>query len=200
MSVLKKSLLGLSAVVLLFTLGVSHFIWINETFDPDEPLSVLEKTVVYSGHATMVAGGFLVGYTEVAQEAFYLHIDGPEKREWRSSFPSSSPRVQKALEGLRADLRSGARHATATVAWPRYTAENGRHALALNSFQITSKKAGDGGVIYRGVVRCSYPEDAPVTIRTGLFAFRLNEGVYRALEKAGWLHPYDAVWRWREPL
>lgn len=181
-------------------LGVSHFVWISHNYEPGDSLCFAEKLTVYSGHAAMVAGGFVTGHPEVAQEAFYLHIDGPEKREWFSRFPAGSRRVQKAMKKTNAKLKGGAPHARATVAWPRYTYNNQRYGLALNSFDIVATLTDDGDVMYRGAVECSYPEDAPVTIGPGSFQFTLNEGVYHALQDAGWLHPYTAVWWWDGPL
>lgn len=180
--------------------GVAHFLWICQTYEPDESLSTLEKVTVYSGHATMVAGGFVTGHTEVAQEAFYLHIDGPDKRQWYSDFPARSPKVRAAMKRMNEKLRDDAPHTRSTVTWTHYTYENQKYGLALNSFDIAATVTDEGDVIYRGEVECSYPEDAPVTLDAGPFEVTLNEGVYHALEDAGWLHPYRAVWWWKGPL
>lgn len=196
----RNLLIGAASVALILTVGVAHFLWINQTYERGDALSFIEKATVYSGHMAMIAGGNQLGFSEVAEEAFYMHFDGPKQREWVSYFPAGSPRVRKAMDALRSEIHTGKPHATATVAWPRYTPSNGRHALALNSFDIVATDTDDGKMMYRGEVRCSYPEHAPVTITIDPFNLRLNEGVYHALEDAGWLHPYDAVWWWDGPL
>lgn len=199
-SLLKKSLWGLGFFALLTLLGVARFVWLSSSFDPKEPLSLPDKVIVYSGHATMVAGGFLAGYPEVAQEAFYLHVPGPERRYWRSDFPAHSPLVQEHMAVLRKQIVNGQSRATTRVAWTHYTQANQRWGLALNALQLVAERS-KGHIHYQGTVECSYPEDAPIVLPTGLgFGIPLNEGLYRSLEKAGWLHPYDAVWVWSEEL
>lgn len=192
--------LGLAGLVLVAALFVARFLSLSEEYDPDTPLPVYDKVVVYTAHATMVAGGFVWGYREVAQEAFYLHVPGPGERTWRSDFPSASPRVQKHVQTLRDRIMGGQRSAQVRVTWAGYAPESQRFGLALNALDLTARRDGDS-IVYTGVVECSYPEQAAlsVTLVEGV-TLTLEEGLYRALERSGWLHPYDARWTWREPL
>lgn len=200
MRFLRYLAIGFAAILLLAVLGAARFSYISTSYEPSTVLPIYDKAIIYCGHAAMVAGGFVAGYPEVAQEAFYMHIPGPKEQQWQPEFPSRSPRVQKHVEALEAQVRSGASNATSRVAWTHYTPANQRYALALNPLSVEAERS-NGKIHYRGTVECSYPEDALIRIHTGLgINIPLNEGLYRALEKAGWLHPYDAVWVWSEPL
>jgi hypothetical protein len=195
---LRNLLIGVAAAAFIIALGFGHFLYINDTYEPGDSLNLAERVTVYTGHAVMVYGGYSVGLTEVAEEAMFLHFNGPERRRWASSFPATSPRVRAAMTGMKGELKSGAPRSTRTVQWPGYTPANARQALALNSFDIVATTTEDGMILYRGVVHCSYPEDGPARLDFGLFTVTLNEGVYHALQDAGWLYPYRAVWWWEE--
>jgi hypothetical protein len=188
------------AIAVVAAVAVGRFVALSADYDPGEPLSVPDRAVVYAGHATMVAGGVAAGYTEVAQEAFYLHVPGSGSRTWHSDFPSESPRVQDQLTRIRRALRQGQSSASAQVVWRSYTPENQRFGLALNPLDVTGRREGNQ-VVYRAVVECSYPRKARIDLPIlGGLSIPLEEGLYRALERAGWLHPYDAVWTWTGPL
>ena len=199
-STFRKTVWIMGTISLLVMIGLSRFVWLSVSFDPSEQLSFPDKVVVYSGHAMMVGGGFVAGYSEVAQEALYLHIPGPDRRHWRSNFPAQSPLVQEHMEKLRKKIARGKSQASTRVVWHHYTEANQRWGLALNALRIIAERA-NGRIRYRGIVECSYPEDALITLPTGLgVGIPLNEGLYRSLEEAGWLHPYNAVWHWSKPI
>lgn len=197
---LKYGALTISVFLLLATIGALRFVHLSSFYEPGDKLSLVDKAIVYSGHATMVAGGYAVGYREVAAEAFYLHVPGPDRREWYSCFPSRSPLVQEGQRKVKQQIRSGAPHGTARVSWHGYKAATQRWSLALNSMHLVGKPNGED-ILYLGVVEISYPEQSNTLIETSFgLSIPLEEGLYRALEKEGWLHPYVAHWYWKESV
>lgn len=192
--------LTVATFLLLAAIGAARFVHLSSSYKPGDKLSLIDKAVVYSGHATMVVGGYVVGYREVAAEAFYLHVPGPARREWYSCFPSRSPLVQEAQRKVEQQIRSGAPHGTAHVSWSGYQADTQRWSLALHSMYLVGKPKGKD-ILYLGAVEISYPEESNTLIDTGFgFSIPLEPGLYRALEKAGWLHPYVAHWYWKKSL
>jgi hypothetical protein len=189
-------------VVFLVGVGaVARFLHLSATFDPDERLSTVDASIVYMGHLTMVGGGYVFGMPEVATEALYLHF--PEKNTvWFSDFPAQSPRVQAKLKCLRTRLDSGQDHARTRVVWPRYTWENMRHGLALNTLTVAAfKDKEDGTYKYGGYVSTQYPRRGTLTIGHPFgIPIQLEEGLYRRLQERGWLHPYTAEWYWTDPI
>jgi hypothetical protein len=164
---------------------------------------------VYGLNLVMGAGGYLVGYPEVADETLALAWPGAPVRRWDSDFAMGSPKVRAAVrEMVRGLPASGASQAilpSQSVDWPTYGFETDsmRVALAVNCpFLIEGRGHRDDGGAWildlSGTARIAYPRRAfiPLGVRRNGKPWGLDEGLFWVLEERGWLHPYTAVWSW----
>ncbi|WP_331118358.1 hypothetical protein [Archangium sp.] len=172
-------------------------------------LSTPERVQVATLNLAMGLGGYALGYPEVASETLWMFVPGPRERVWRGDFAMESSLVR---ENVRAMLEEARRHGKAEgpvtlskrrVLWTkRQLGEDSlRVALALNSPLWLE------GVAYRedkgwrlelqGRAAVRYPSRNRVPLGR-LFGQPLviEEGLFAALQDAGWLHPYVAVWSW----
>ncbi|HUB08749.1 MAG TPA: hypothetical protein VMB50_17205 [Myxococcales bacterium] len=174
-------------------------------------LTFRDRLGLYGLNAVMGAGGWLAGFPEVAGETLALAWPGPPVRTWSSDFAMGSPRVRSALgkalaalppspEGTEVEL------ATLRIAWPTYSRDEDsmRVALALNSPFFLGGRArrtgqGRGWVVdLTGTAVVAYPHRffLPLGVLPDGQPWGLDEGLFWALQRAGWLHPYTAEWHW----
>lgn len=143
-------------------------------------------------------------FPEVAQEHLLLHLPGGDRAR-ESDFALRSPRVAEPLNMFTerlpaptpgaAPLRFGPRRITFT-----YGQDDPRVALALNPCLLSAVATPqDGGwrVEAEVAVEVRYPPRSPLQ----MFAYRgepfiVEEGLFYALQEAGWYHPYTMTWRW----
>jgi hypothetical protein len=168
-------------------------------------LTSVNKAGLYGFSMAMGVGGLAV-YPEVAIEHLWLHHDGPQVRRWNSSFPLQA----KAVRAHLAEFASRLTHAnpkTNRLAIPEetfafeYGKDPWRVALALNPVSIRGEAVRKDGVwvLYvSGLVPVRYPRESRVSIpipHTG--ELTIQEGLFHALQQAGWLYPYLAEYRWK---
>ena len=156
--------------------------------------SARDKLGIYGLNLAMGAVGALVGFPEVAMETLLLTVPGPRERTFASDFPMRSPKVRTAARAMLGDPRPR------TVVWSYEPSESARVALACNALHLVGEPVRQGsrrGVEIRGTVEISYADR--YFLEMAHFPGRtigVEEGLFRMLEVAGWLHPYDAVWIW----
>lgn len=171
-----------------------------------EALSTRDLAGVWLLNLGMAAGGTAVGFPEVALETALLAVPGPETRVFRSSFAMGSPAVADVVDVYAASLR-GAPGPEVTLPARRVVFDavrdhaGARVALALNPATISGVARRDGDV-WRLDLQASVPVDYPASAHLRLFGVAgtdvvIDEGLYDALERRGWLHPYTATWGWR---
>jgi len=168
---------------------------------------------LYGWNLTLAAGGFVVGFDEVARETLALTRAGPRERVWESAFALRSPKVRQAVVEMARDLpreaRDGARHTlpTRTVAWTEYStaSDSLRVALALNSPLVLSGVAERRNRTWwmdlRARAAIAYPRSALLRIGPvlGSDPLTFDEGLFWVLQERGWLHPYTVTWMWSMP-
>lgn len=168
-----------------------------------------EKLSLFSLNIAMAAGGFAVGFPEIAKETLYLCLGGPSIRAWESDFAMRSPKVRAAIQGL---VDFAERHEKqerplllpeTQISWNQYStkADSLRVALALNSpMKLRGTAHREGAHWHLQLVasaRVEYPRRAVHSIfAVDGKAVQLDEGLFWVLQQSGWLHPYTAEWRW----
>lgn len=171
--------------------------------------SMSDTLGVYGLNVIMALGGFVAGFPEVATETLSLCSQGPPTRIWYSDFAMRSPKVRAEIHKLIefADNQGKGENPLTLpmtrIAWNGYSmrSDSARVALAVNSpFEL-------GGTAYRegahwrleliGRARVEYPHRSVLPLFS-LDGERIefDEGLFWALQKNGWLHPYVAEWRW----
>jgi hypothetical protein len=173
-------------------------------------LSTPERVQVATLNLAMGLGGYVLGYPEVASETLWMFVPGPRVREWRSDFAMESPLVRQHVRELleEAHQRHGRAEGPVTlskrrVLWTKRNLERDslRVALALNSplflEAVAYPQSSGWHLEIRGKAAVRYPHRNRVPLGR-LFGQRLviEEGLFAALQEAGWLHPYEAVWSW----
>jgi hypothetical protein len=81
-----------------------------------------DLAAVYGWNLALSAGGFLVGFDEVAWETLSLTRAGPRVRVWESAFALRSPRVRQAVLEMARDL-------------PRDASDGARHTLPATTIE-----------------------------------------------------------------
>ncbi len=159
-----------------------------------DAFSAREKLGIYGLNLAMGVTGAAVGFPEVAMETLLLTIPGGPVRNFESDFPMRSPKVRDAVAAMLVDSRPR------TVAWAYSGQDSMRVALACNSLHLTGEPVVDDGrrgLRVSGRVQISYAERYFLVIgRIPGRTLGIEEGLFRMLERAGWLFPYDAVWTW----
>jgi hypothetical protein len=154
-------------------------------------LRLHEKLGIYGLNAVMAL--FALPFSpEASRETFLLMFpDRDGVRRFESSF---FLRSEKALAALKA--RRGREEVRVSWSVSEYALGNAeaRCALALNPCLLSVAEA-DGRAIYSVRVRVEYPSACEVVLLQKPLRIVCQEGLFGYLQKIGWLHPYDAVWR-----
>ncbi|WP_224370941.1 hypothetical protein [Hyalangium versicolor] len=172
-------------------------------------LPLPERVQVATLNLAMGLGGYAAGYPEIASETLWMFVPGSPVREWRSDFAMESLLVrQKVRELLEEARRRGSTGAPVklrrrSVQWTKRDLgrDSLRVALALNSplyLEAVAYPQGKGWRLeIRGRAAARYPSRSRTQLGQ-LFGQPLviEEGLFAALQDAGWLHPYEAVWSW----
>jgi hypothetical protein len=156
----------------------------------DHELTFDEKCNIYTLNIVISVFSFPL-YPEVSLESLLLIF--PTKngcRAFKNGFFLKSPKINKAI-------MAECGNDTIIVMWKlkdySFGAKEARYALALNPCRIIKKKIGAKD-IYETKVRVEYPMKSEVTLMKYPIELKIEEGLFGYLQKAGWLHPYDAIW------
>lgn len=160
----------------------------------NEELGFIEKFNVYGLNIAMSAFGYPV-YPEVSLETFYLAF--PSKngvRYFHNGFFLKSKKIREALSAQPGKSEM-------IVRWKvddySMGSSEARFALALNACFLKIKKTGTK-TVYEAKVRVEYPASSEVVLMKKPLEIKVEEGLFAYLQKAGWLHPYNAVWAAKE--
>lgn len=172
--------------------------------DGPEAFDRRDLAAIWGLNLGMAAGGFAVGFPEVACETLLLATPGPEVRDFHGDFAMRSPRVRRAVAAMAADVRAGRAPARRRVDWPSYAEpdESLRVALALNApLYLDGAVTDDGRLAVLGSAEIAYPRRA--RLRFGRLLGRelvLDEGLFWVLQERGWFDVYVARWHWTVAL
>ena len=156
-----------------------------------EELNTRERLGIY-GCLIMVTLFDIIPFPEFGIENFYMFFPAKNKeRVFYSNSILNSPSIMREVK----------RKTTGSVTWNRWTSifdADFRYALAFQNCSIsTERKKG-----YREVTlstdfhyRKEHFTYHASNMLHGLFAFRIDEGLFWYLQEKGWLHPYTAVWK-----
>ncbi len=151
-----------------------------------------DKLGIYGLNLVMGVSGGLLGFPEVAAETLLLAIPGPKTRVFHSDFPLASPMVRQEVAAMMKRKQPGSKE----LFWRYDASESFRAGLALNSLVLTGTP-NEAGWTFTGVVQVSYPQRYRLVLGSfGGHTFQIEEGLFGMLERAGWLHPYEAAWTW----
>ncbi|WNG45963.1 hypothetical protein F0U60_18960 [Archangium minus] len=172
-------------------------------------LSPAGRVQVATLNLAMGLGGYALGYPEVASETLWMFVPGPPVREWRGDFAMESSLVRQSIRDMLEEARRQGRTEAPVklsrrrVLWTKRDLgrDSLRVALALNSplyLDAVAYPQNEGWRLeIQGRAAVRYPSRNRVPLGR-LFGQPLviEEGLFAALQVAGWLHPYEAVWRW----
>jgi len=191
----KFLLLGIVLFMLLSPFNIKQYNRHAESFQNrisnNEELTTKERLGIY-GCLIMVTAFDMLPFPEVATENFYLFfpVKG-ERRIFHSNSILNSPSIMREVK----------RKTTGNVQWNRWTSvfdTDFRYALAFQNCTISTERKKD----YREVTVSTlfqYRKDHYTfhahNILRGIFAFRIDEGLFWYLQEKGWLHPYTAIWK-----
>ncbi|WP_375772454.1 hypothetical protein NR798_16715 [Archangium gephyra] len=172
-------------------------------------LSLPERVQVATLNLAMGLGGYALGYPEVASETLWMFVPGSPVREWRGDFAMESPLVRQNVRELLEEARRRGRAGGPVkltrrgVQWTKRDLgrDSLRVALALNSPLYLDAVAYPQGTGWRLEIQGRAAMRYPPRSRTSLGRMFgqplvIEEGLFAALQAAGWLHPYEAVWSW----
>lgn len=191
----KFLLLGIVLFMLLSPFNIKQYNRHAESFQKrvsnNEELNTEERLGIY-GCLIMVTLFDMVPFPEAGTQNFYLFFPSVAKeRVFYSNSILNAPSIRREVK----------KETKGYVKWDRWASifdADFRYALAFQNCRInTEQKKG-----YREVTVSTdfqYRKDHFTfhanNILRGIFAFRIDEGLFWYLQEKGWLHPYTAVWK-----
>lgn len=168
-------------------------------------LSFIDKLTVYHTNIIIVVSGRLLGFPEYGRQSWRLCTGGGAQHGWHSDFALKSPKVVGVfrnwtvlLERQRRDVSYVSLPAR-SISW-QSTQGDRRVALALNPVKLEAKACPVGQrwrFDCRATTRVKYDKiGARVIISVADRQLMLPEAPFWALQQAGWLKPFTAVWEW----
>ena len=154
-------------------------------------LDFIEKCNIYGLNIVMNAVAYPV-FPELSKEAFLMMFPSETGvRKFEGGFFMKSKMMQDAFK----------RSHRGKVYWPHYDFpyHEARTGLTLNLcyYEITEN---NGTRTYKASTKVRYPADARLIIINRPLKVIVEEGTFHYLEKIGWLHPYTAVWTYKEKI
>jgi hypothetical protein len=153
-------------------------------------LNFFEKANIFGLNIIISLIAFPI-YPEISIESFFLIF--PAKNETRyfySDFFMKSKIISKMLTDNPDKSILYISWKTSDYSFGNFEA---RYALALNPCCLKIIKA-NGIIKYTANVRAEYPMHSEVIILKNPIEIKCEEGLFWYLQKAEWLHPYNAIW------
>jgi len=191
----KFLLLGIVLFMLLSPFNIKqynrHAEILQQRVSHQEELTTKQRLGIY-GCLIMVTVFDLIPFPEAGIENFYLFFPSEGKqRVFHSNAILNSPSITREVK----------RKSTGYVKWDRWASifnPDFRYALAFQNCRISTERR----IGYREVTLTTdfqYRKDHfsfhANNILHGIFAFRIDEGLFWYLQEKGWLHPYTAIWK-----
>ncbi|WP_316830205.1 hypothetical protein [Pedobacter aquatilis] len=153
-------------------------------------LNFKEKCAIY-GTLLIITAGDIIPFPEASIQNFYLLF--PKKSKTRVFYDDAYLRAPD----IQALLNKKGKNAVAWNKWGERFNGNFRFAAAFDpcTLEVTnegSKKKATLVTYFN--YRKNYTTYNANHYLYGLFAFRIDEGLFWYLQHEGWLHPYNAVW------
>lgn len=165
-----------------------------------------EKLAIYGSNLVMGLGGLVAGYPEVALETWLLTIPSDGTRTWHSDFAMESKKVRERVGKFARKLKrlpqsTKEYHFNEThIAWTDYVSDSPRVSLALNKLTLKADAVREGNlwrIVLHGAVNIEYPLKSWVKLfKFAGHTFYVEEGLFGAIQKTGWLFPYKGHWLW----
>jgi hypothetical protein len=153
-------------------------------------LTFVEKSAVYGLNIVIGCLAYPI-YPEVSKETLLMMFPADNGiRNFESDFFLKSDKIQQAI-------RSGKSRVSWSTKDYALGKKEARYALALNPCTLTVKTE-NSKTYYTVTVPIEYPEKLSVMLLSYPIQVTLEEGLFGYLQKAGWLHPYRAVWQFSE--
>jgi len=169
-------------------------------------LSFIDKLAIYGSFHAMTIGSLAFWMPEIALENLLLSFPGRGDRVWHSSFAMGSNKVRGKVSSWLRILESkpstvdSVKFPMTQISWVGYENDSPRVALALNAFNLTglaTRNEGKWHLTLRGWVPVKYPKKSWTKLPLfGNKPFYIEEGLFWALQKEGWLFPYRAIYTW----
>ena len=176
--------------------------------DGPDALRERDLLALYGLNGVVGAAGLAVGFPEVARETWALAVLTESDRSHTSDFAMRSPRIRGAVADMvSVDLAEPSGDEVGLsprrLSWGGSYggSESTRVALALDGPSTLSGTAYRYGERWRldlvATLRVRYPAGWSQEVgRVGGVPVVVDEGLFWALQQRGWLHPYEASWRW----
>ncbi|MDO9547715.1 MAG: hypothetical protein Q7J65_01960 [Candidatus Marinimicrobia bacterium] len=168
-------------------------------------LTFADKLTVYHTNLIISFYGRILGFPEYGKQSLRLCVTSKSARTWESDFALKSPKVVSVINNWLVLLKRHRRDVShvmlpaRTISW-QSTQNDRRVALALNPVTIEAKACPVGNrwrLDCKATTRIKYRSDAErIILTSGDKKLTLPEGPFWALQQAGWLKPYTAVWVW----
>lgn len=188
-------LIGLVLFLVLSPFNITQFNRNSEKLqkmvNEKKELSTKSKLGIY-GCVVMMTVFDIIPFPEAGKENFYLFFTSKDnKRVFHSNSILNSPSIMMAVK----------KKETGFIAWNKWDMvgnKDFRYSLAFDPCTVTSvDKKGFKEVTVTTFF--SYRENYPTLHAShflrGIFAFRVDEGLFFYLQQKGWLHPYTAIWK-----
>ncbi|WP_231464974.1 hypothetical protein [Pedobacter sp. Leaf132] len=153
-------------------------------------LQFKEKCAIY-GTLLIVITGDIIPFPEASIQNFYLLF--PKDSKTRIFYDDDflqAPDIQKMMH-----LKG--KNSVAWNKWGERFNGNFRFAAAFDPCTLEITDEGDhkkATLVTYFNYRKNYTTHNANHVLNGLFAFRIDEGLFWYLEHEGWLHPYNSVW------
>jgi len=168
-------------------------------------LTLADKMTIYNTNIIISFYGRILGFPEYGKQSLRLCVKSSGARTWESEFALKSPKVVSVINNWSVLLKRHRRDVShvmlpaRTISWQN-TQNDRRVALALNPVTIEAKACPVGNrwrLDCKATTRIKYRSGAErILLMSGDKKLTLPEGPFWALQQAGWLKPYTAVWEW----
>jgi hypothetical protein len=167
-------------------------------------LKLREKVGLYTLGLVMSVSAYPV-YPEVAKEQFLFHFPGPPERIWYSDFAMGSELISEPVYDFLRSLPNDAAEGTQRFMEDifvlfTYGQKDQRVALALHPCHLSGtavRVAGEWKGSFQAQIPISYfPQDRVLLFTLLDTAVWFEEGLFYAMQNAGWCFPYLATWKW----
>jgi len=153
-------------------------------------LNFKQKCAIY-GTLLIITVGDVIPFPEASTQNFYLLFAKENKtRVFYDNDFLSAPDIQKLLD------KKG-KNAVAWNKWGERFNRNFRFAAAFDPCTLEITDEGNqkkATLVTYFHYRKNYTTFNANHYLNGLFAFRIDEGLFWYLQHEGWLHPYNSVW------
>ena len=167
--------------------------------------TIRDKIGIYGLNIMMGIFGYIM-YPEVAKETLLLMFPPPKDgiRVFNSDFAIKSKKIKNIIKEFKNKLPYKGKELTyyKKVSWSgkdfSLSSGEARYALTLNPCKVFLKAIKKGSKYRIDVslkVPVKYPKNSYITLISKPLELKVEEGLFWILQRAGWLFPYTAEWK-----